>query len=127
MQLVFESTESFEKEIRVFDYDQHLLIVDEINNRFNLLLSNPAKFYQNIEQPLQFTLVNNYDSSLYILGITDNLKLIFTLDEDTIFDQIIITLFRLVKGNEAVKTYQEIGNLLYNDLLLENKKVAILA
>lgn len=127
MKLVFESTESFEKEISFFNDDQRLLIVSEINNHFNLLLLNPVKFYQKIEQPLQFKLANDYDSSLYILGVNDNFKLIFTLDEDPIFEQIIITLFRLVKENEAIKVYQETGDLLYHDFLLENKKVAVLA
>jgi hypothetical protein len=126
VKLVFESTESFEKEISFFDDDQRLLIVSEINNYFNLLLSNPVKFYQKIEQPLQFKLANDYDSSLYILEVSDNFKLIFTLDEDPIFEQIIITLFRLVKENEAIKIYQETGDLLYHDFLLENKKVAVL-
>jgi hypothetical protein len=32
MKLVFESTESFEKEISFFDDNQRLLIVSEINN-----------------------------------------------------------------------------------------------
>ena len=127
MKLVFESTESFEKEISFFDDNQRLLIISEINNHFNLLLSNPVKFYQQIEQPLQFKLANDYDSSLYILGVSNNFKLIFTLDEDPIFEQVIITLFRLVKDNEAIKVYQETGDLLYRYFLLEeNKKVAIL-
>lgn len=126
LKLVFESTESFEKEIRFFNNEQRLLIINEINNYFNLLLSNQEKFYHHIEQPLQFKLENDYESSLYVLTVKDNFKLIFTLDEDTIFEQIIITLFRLVKENEAIKVYQETGDLLYQDFLLENKKVAVL-
>jgi hypothetical protein len=125
MKLVFESTESFEKEISYFDDDQRLLIVNYINNQFNLLLSEPIKFYQKVEQPLKFNLVNNYDSSLYILEINEHLKLIFTLDEDVIFEQIIITLFRLVKENESIEVYQQTGDLLYSDFL-QNKKVAVL-
>lgn len=127
MKLIFESTESFEKEISFFDHDQRLLIVNEINDHFNLLFLNPAKFYQKIEQPLQFKLANDYDSSLYILGISDNFQLIFTLDEDSIFEQVIITLFRLVTENDAIKVYQETGDLLYHDFWLENenKKVAV--
>ncbi|MGI0480492.1 hypothetical protein ACN4EE_06845 [Geminocystis sp. CENA526] len=126
MKLVFDSTENFEKEIGYFDDNERLLIVNEINNYFSLLLSNPVKFYSKIEQPLQFKLVNNYDSSLYILPINDQLKLIFTVDEDPIFEQIIITLFRLVKNPDSIKVYQETGDLLYHDFL-ENKKVAVLA
>jgi hypothetical protein len=126
MTLVFESTENFEKEISCLDDNQRLLIIDDINKNFNLLLSDNLKFSQKIEQPLQFKLVNNYDSSLYILPINDHLKLIFTLDEDPIFEQIIITLFRLVKDQDAIAVYQETGNLLYHDFL-ENKKVAVLA
>lgn len=126
MKLVFDSTENFEKEIGYLDDNERLLIVNEINNYFSLLLSNPVKFYSNIEQPLQFKLVNNYDSSLYILPINDQLKLIFTVDEDPIFEQIIITLFRLVKNPDSIEVYQETGDLLYHDFL-ENKKVAVLA
>lgn len=126
MKLVFDSTENFEKEIGYLDDNERLLIVNEINNYFSLLLSNPVKFYSKIEQPLQFKLVNNYDSSLYILPINDQLKLIFTLDEDPIFEQIIITLFRLVKNPDSIEVYQETGDLLYHDFL-ENKKVAVLA
>ncbi len=126
MKLVFESTESFEKEISFLSDNQRLLIVSEINNHLNLLLSNPVKFYQQIEQPVQFKLVNDYDSSLYVLRVSDNFRLIFTLDEDPIFEQVVITLFRLVKENEVIKVYQETGDLLYQDFLLENKKVAVL-
>lgn len=127
MKLVFESTERFEEEISFFKNEQRLLIVNKINKCFNLLLSNPQKFYSRVEQPFHFQLRNDYEFSLYVLTVSDNLGIIFTVDEDPIFEQIIITLFRLVETNEAGKAYQEVGNLLYHDFLLEkSKKLAVL-
>ena len=128
MDLVFESTDIFEQEINLLDNQQRSLIIETINSFFNLLLSNPEDFYRQIEQPLNFSLDNDYESSLYLFKVNENLTFIFSIDEDPIFERIIITLFRLVSANEGEKVYGEVGDLLYHDFLSsESKKVPVSA
>lgn len=127
MDLVFESTDIFEQEINLLDNKQHSVMVEKINTFFSPLLSNPEYFYRQLEQPLSFPLDNDYQSSLYLVQANDSLTVIFSLDEDPIFQRTIITLLRLINTNEKEKIYKEVGNLLYHEFLSsETKKVPVL-
>ena len=66
--------------------------------------------------------MNGYESSLYVLRVSQKLRVILAVDEDPIFDQVIFTLYRVVKRDNLDKEYQGIAESLYQELLHQKRK-----
>jgi hypothetical protein len=60
--------------------------------------------------------LNGYESSLYVLRVTNTLGVVLAVDEDPIFNQIIFTLFRVVPSELLPQAYGEVANTLYQQL-----------
>lgn len=125
MNLVIESTKEFEKELEAFSKTAKSLIIEKMNQCFQLLSVDQASFYRNLNQVKQVKLINQYDSSLYSLRINPEIRLLFTLDEDPIFDQTIITLYRVVKASELSQAYDSVAEALYQDLSANQEEAGV--
>lgn len=68
--------------------------------------------------------LNSYESSLYTLTVSPTLRVIWTVDEDPIFGQVIFTLFRVVKHDDLDRAYQSVADSLYQDMLHHNLATA---
>ena len=44
-----------------------------------------------------------------------NIRLIMTVDDDPVFEQTLVTLFRVVQHNEPERSYRSIAHLLYRN------------
>jgi Txe/YoeB family toxin of Txe-Axe toxin-antitoxin module len=66
--------------------------------------------------------LNGYESSLYTLKVSQTLRVILTVDEDPIFDQVIFTLFRVVNLVDVPMTYQAIAKSLYQEIAHQNQQ-----
>jgi hypothetical protein len=71
--------------------------------------------------------MNGYESSLYTLKVSYQLRLILSVDEDPIFGQVIFTLFRVVKHDDLDKAYRGVAESLYQDLLYRDREMAAIA
>lgn len=60
--------------------------------------------------------LNGHDSSLYILSVSKGLRIILAVDEDSIFGQVIFTLFRVANLADTTMTYQAIAKFLYQEM-----------
>lgn len=58
--------------------------------------------------------INKGDSSLYMLNATESLCVILAFDNDSLFQQKIITLFRVVNKSQAVEAFNSTASLIYN-------------
>ena len=67
--------------------------------------------------------LNGYESSLYVLKVLEKLSVILTIDEDPIFDQFIVTLFRAVKQDKLNRAYQSVAELLYQELTHTDREI----
>lgn len=125
MKLVIESTKKFEEELQAFSETEKLLIIEKMNQYFQMLSADKVSFYRRLDQVKKLRLINQYDSSLYTLKINNKIRLILTIDEDPIYDQTIITLFRVVKHSDISKAYDSVAESLYQDLITNQETVGV--
>ena len=80
-----------------------------------------------MHRPPLISAMNGYESSLYTLKVSSQLRLILSVDEDPIFVQVIFTLFRVVKHDDLDKAYKSVAQSLYQDLLHRDREMAAIA
>jgi hypothetical protein len=59
------------------------------------------------------------------MQISPESRIILTVDEDPIFDQVILTLFRVANRDDFNKAYQVVVESLYKDLLRQELEVVL--
>jgi len=121
MKLVFEVNDKFEKDLKRLGPPHHRMIVDKINAICSLLKYEPKVFFQHVYRPLIPHLAKGFKSSMYVLRADRDIRVILTVDEDPIFEQIIVTLMRVVRHNDLDKAFRGIAEALYQQDLIELK------
>jgi mRNA-degrading endonuclease YafQ of YafQ-DinJ toxin-antitoxin module len=120
--VLIESTKRFEKDISKLSEDEKAAAIQKINDCASLFPTQKADVYRKLHRlPLN---LNGYESSLYILRISRTLRVIWAVDEDPIFGQVIFTLFRVVKHDDLDRAYQGVAESLYQDILHHNLEAA---
>jgi predicted transposase YdaD len=119
MELVYHYTQGFSNDLSQLSEATKDEMAVNMNKYGQLLLTNPPKFYQHVDQPYPIQLINGYESSLYSLPIGTPLSVIATVDEDPIFDQLIVTLMRAVKADQVMQAYSCVADSLYQDWLIK--------
>ncbi|MEA5550259.1 hypothetical protein VB713_04550 [Anabaena cylindrica UHCC 0172] len=128
MDILIESTKDFEKDLERFSDTEKFKIIKEMNRNFELLSSENNSFYQHSEQLRNIKLNHSYDSTIYSLKINDQQRVILTIDDDPIFGCILVTLFRIVKMEDAQQAYNAIAEFIYQDFTVdENQEVKVTA
>jgi hypothetical protein len=113
MDLVFEATKGFEEDIDTLDKGVCERVVEKINKKCQLLLSDRKAFSRGLTQPYPLNLANGFKSSLYAFKVSAALSVIFAVDDDPIFGRILVTLLRVVRQPELIRAYQETATALY--------------
>jgi len=118
MDLLFESSKTFEKELSKFPPKERSLIVDKINKYCSVLeTENMKAFFTKAYQPTKIKLHGEMESSLYTLRINKDIRVILTVDDDPLFNQTIITLLHVVRHSSLEKTFRGIAEALYQKSL----------
>jgi len=113
--ILIESTKSFEEDIAKLDERDRVAVIEKINHYASLFPDHKAVVYHQLHHLHLPSLPNGYESSLYILRTSPKLRVILAIDEDPIFEQIILTLFRVFKRGDLEKVYKSIANSLYQE------------
>ena len=122
MDVLIESTRGFEKDIAKLSEDEKAAAIQKINDCASLFPTQKADAYRKMRRIRTSSYLNGYESSLYTLRVSQKLRVILTVDEDPIFEQVIFTLFRAVKYNDLDKAYQDVAESLYQELLHYNRE-----
>ena len=117
MNLNFESTNKFEKELKQFDSVDRARIIKKLNQYSELLVADPSSFYKHAFQPIKLVLKGDNESSLYALRVSRDVRIIMTVDEDPLFDQIIITLLHVVRHSGLEKVFKGMAESIYQSQL----------
>ncbi len=120
MEMLIESTGEFEQDMVQFTNNEKVKIVDKLNWYIKLLSINKNLFYEHSKQLRNIKLNGKYDSSIYSLIINEDVRIILTIDDDPIFKQTVITLFRAVTAEEAPKAYDSVLEKLYQEFSIES-------
>ena len=124
MDVLIESTRSFEKDIAKLSVDEKAAAIQKINDCASLFPTQKANVYRKLRRRCLSSNLNGYESSLYTLRVSQKLIVILAVDEDPIFEQVIFTLFRAVKHDELDRAYQGVAESLYQELLHYNLETA---
>ncbi len=122
--VLIESTRRFEKDVATLSEDAKAEVVQKINDCASLFPSQKANVYRRLRRIPIASNLNGYESSLYILRVSQKLRVILAVDEDPIFGQVIFTLFRAVKHDDLDKAYKSVAESLYQELLHHNRETA---
>ncbi len=115
--ILIESTRSFEKDIAKLNKNEKTTIVEEINAWAGLFPT---------QQPYTYCLpsllpdLNGYESSLSVLNVSQELRLILSIEEDQLFEQVVFTLFRVVKNNDLHQAYKSVADGLYQSIAVDS-------
>ena len=127
MDILIESTIAFEHDLGELTSEVTAAVMESINNCVRFPPSqNPSQNHLASDRlqrlPLRSEL-NGYESSLYVLKVLEKLSVILTIDEDPIFDQFIVTLFRAVKQDKLNRAYQSVAESLYQELTHTDREI----
>jgi hypothetical protein len=122
--VLIESTKSFEQDLGSLSEDDKAATVKKINDCATLFPTQKADVYRQLRRLPLTSDLNGYESSLYILKVSPKLRAILTVDEDPIFEQVIFTLFRSVKLDELDRAYKSVAESLYRELVPHHRKSA---
>ena len=88
--------------------------VNKLVSKLSTSFENGKSFFDiNAYQPYRFPLKNNLESSLYAAKVSSRLGLIFSIDEDPVFNQLHVTLFDLTDKDKEEQRFKKIGEILY--------------
>jgi len=113
MELEFRITQSFDEDMQGLSGEEQNKIKNKINFVSGSLLNGRSDFMHEASMPHIFNLKGGLDSSLFVVRLDDEKRMIASVDDDPIFDKVSLTLFRLVDGKDAEKIYKEVGEQLY--------------
>ena len=105
MHLLFHSTESFEKDLQQLDASTQQSIVQRLNQMAQTFVEDKKAFARHARQPYKVKLGDGYDSSLYAVKIAPDLHAVLAVDDDPLFDQVILTLIRVVNRVDLKEAY----------------------
>lgn len=116
MELQFDITRRFEKDMdRLSKDDQRRVAgsIDRYASAFDVDQGDPT---HHIYQPHMSPLPEGFDSSLYVLRATQQIRVILTIENDPLFDRKIVTLIRAVKHDQLARAFDSIAESLYQQL-----------
>jgi mRNA-degrading endonuclease RelE of RelBE toxin-antitoxin system len=113
MNIIFETTEKFDKDLHKFNDVEQKMIAEHIDTYGQTLKNKKTGMGRGVFQPCEIKLINGYVSSLYALKVKQNIRVLMTIDVDTIFDQKIITLLRVVNNTNLLKAFNSTSKSLY--------------
>lgn len=124
MDILIESTRSFEKDLSRLSEDDKAATVKKINDCASLFPVQKADVYRKLRRFPLLSDLNGYESSLYTLRVSQKLRVILTVDEDPIIEQFIFTLFRVVTQDDFDQAYKSVAESLYKELLHHHRETA---
>lgn len=122
--ILIESTKSFEDDINDLPVEIKNVVVQKINDCTALFPTQKVDVYRKLRRLQLNSNLNGYESSLYTLKVSPQIRVILTVDEDPIFRQVIFTLFRVVKHDELDRAYCKIAESLYQSMVHQDREVA---
>ncbi len=113
MEIKFDITLSFEKDLKKLgarEKDRVVVAIDRYAATFDSALDVSTR---HIYRPHKINMPEGLESSLYVLRVSPQIRVILTIEEDPLFDQKIITLFRAVKHDDMERAFNSIAESLY--------------
>jgi mRNA-degrading endonuclease RelE of RelBE toxin-antitoxin system len=122
MGLEFLTTAAFQNDLTQLEEPTRKQVVQSVDRRGQLAITDREAFQKGLIRPGLKKLAGGLDASLYAMRVGKDLRVIFALDDDPIFDRTILTLLRVVQRDQAEEAYEKTAQALYGERLLNGKK-----
>lgn len=121
--LMFQEVEGFERDMRHFNAALRQVIIKRINDVALVFAQDVSGFASLVRpftdlapQPVTMDLGSGYQASLYTVEVAPDVHLVLAVDDDPVFDQVILTLFRAVRSDLLEQACRDAAQMLYNSL-----------
>lgn len=122
MNTEFDITRRFEKDLKHFSKENKNRITDSINEYAPVFDTEQGDATHHIYQPCKIQLPEGLDSSLYVLRVTPQIRVLLTIEEDPLFDRKLVTLIRVVNHDKLDNAFNAVAESLYQSLYaVENR------
>ena len=111
--LVFHHAESFEQDWQRIEQAVRGQLATAVNDCCQFLLYDPATFNDLVTQ-IEMPLSDGIDASLYVLPV-DQWRIVLTMDDDPVFEQLNVTLLRIVSAEDLDSALSSLVKALYRD------------
>jgi mRNA-degrading endonuclease YafQ of YafQ-DinJ toxin-antitoxin module len=106
----------FDKDLKKLTSVEKSMIEKKINLIIDLIRAEQSTS-QHLSKIHKFHFGADMDSSLYVLRVNKDLRIILTSEEDPLFNEHILTLLRVVRHDDLDKTFKGIGESLFQSFL----------
>ncbi|NET48162.1 MAG: hypothetical protein F6K09_05435 [Merismopedia sp. SIO2A8] len=135
MKVFIEETIEFASDLDGLELNEKAAVIQSIEQLVSSIScseTNPeavchTSLAQEFRSPELLLDLGDYNASLFIFNVTDSLTLILSIDDDPIFEQHILTLFRAVELSQVEQVYQAVATSLYQALPQTNSALAKVA
>ncbi|AUD06509.1 hypothetical protein [Spirosoma pollinicola] len=121
MDVVINEEEKFEKDFNKLSLKDRVVVGKKIDFIIELIRSG-QNTSNHIFKLHKIHFPNNLDSSLYVLRINRDIRIILTSEKDPLFGEHILTLFRVVRHQDLDKTYSSLAESLYQSSFNKENK-----
>jgi hypothetical protein len=91
---------------------------DALDRSYAILREDPRGFFSKLQRPLQIHLKGGLTSSLCSMRLDRDFRIILAVDDDPVFGQTLVTLFRVVAHDQLEPAYRSLAQALYRDQLV---------
>lgn len=116
MEYIINSTKQFEKDINRIQKTEANKVISKLNVFINYLKEGKRVDHLISKVP-NIILKFQFSSSLYIFRADLKIRAILSIESDPLFDQKIITLYRIVKHDELERAINSVVNSLYQSMI----------
>lgn len=114
LELVFQETQGLVEEWEKLDYPIRAALGTELNDICQFLLYDKEKFEAGVEE-VHHQVAEGIDASLFAVACEGH-KVLFSVDEDPLFGQLTVTLYRAVASEAFDETCEDLFDKLYHEL-----------
>ena len=115
-----QTTPEFRNDLNRLNSEDRALVAAALRRSYDLLRNKRGSFFARAKRPQAIQLKGGFSSSLYSLRVGRDIRLIVTVNEDPVFAQTLVTLFRAVHHNELDRAYRSVASGLYRNQIQRN-------
>jgi mRNA-degrading endonuclease RelE of RelBE toxin-antitoxin system len=115
-----QTTPEFRNDLNRLNSEDRARVAVALRRSYDLLRNNRGSFFSRAKRPQAIQLKGGFTSSLYSLRVGRDIRLIVAVDEDPVFAQTLVTLFRAVHHSELDRAYRSAASGLYRNQIQRN-------
>jgi len=113
--LVEQTTPGFRLDWERLSPTDRAAVRQALDRGYAVLRDNRRAFFAKVRRPPSIQLKSGFTSSLYSLRAGRDIRVIIAVDDDPVFGQTLITLFRVVPQDELERSFRSIARVLYGN------------